>query len=244
MILIALTLIATGAIAWFVSTVAAGGAAMLMIPVIIFLLGPQVVAPVISVGAFVANPSRAWLFRDAVDWQVCRWLVPGSLCGALLGAWAFSQFPVFWIQMVLGSFLVSTIFQYRFGKSRRSFPMKRSWFFPLGLVIAFLSALVGGTGPVQNPFMLNYGLEKEQLVATKAINSLVLQLTKLLAYTGFGVMTLEIVGYGLLIGLGGAVGSWLAHRHLVRINTDRFRLYTLILMPICGLLLIAEALCG
>lgn len=244
MILIVLALATCGGLAWFVSTVAAGGAAMLMIPVVAFLLGPQVVAPAISVGAFVANPSRAWLFRDAVDWQVCRWLIPGSLCGALLGAWAFSQFPVFWIQIVLGSFLVSTVFQYRFGKSRQSFPMKCRWFFPLGVVIAFLSALVGGTGPVQNPFMLNYGLEKEQLVATKAINSLALQLTKLLAYTGFGVMTLDIAGYGLVIGIGGAVGVWVARHHLENINTARFRLYTLILMPICGLLLIGEALRG
>ncbi|TNE77747.1 MAG: sulfite exporter TauE/SafE family protein, partial [Gammaproteobacteria bacterium] len=195
MILLALpALLVTGAGAWFISTVAAGGGAMLMIPVVTLLLGAQVVPPAISVGAFVANPSRAWLFRNAVDWQVCRWMVPGSICGALLGAWAFSHFPVFWIQLLLGGFLVSTVFQYRFNKSKRSFPMRRRWFFPLGLVIAFLSALVGGTGPVHNPFMLNYGLEKEQLVATKAINSLALQLTKLLAYTGFGVMTLEIAG--------------------------------------------------
>ncbi|MEZ5528643.1 MAG: sulfite exporter TauE/SafE family protein [Porticoccaceae bacterium] len=242
MTLILLALLAAGTGAWFISTVAAGGAAMLMIPVVTWLLGPQVVAPAISVGAFVANPSRVWLFRHAVDWQVCRWLLPGSLCGALLGAWTFSQFPLFWIQLVLGSFLISTVFQYRFNKSKRSFPMRRSWFFPLGVAIAFLSALVGGTGPVQNPFMLNYGLEKEQLVATKAVNSLVLQLTKLLAYTGFGVMTLEIAGYGLVIGLGGAIGAWLAHRHLVSINADRFRLYTLTLMPICGVLMLVEAL--
>ena len=236
-----LVLAITGCMAWFISTVAAGGAALLMIPVLTWLVGPQVVAPAISVGAFVANPSRVWLFRKDVNWQVCAWLVPGSVCGAILGAWAFSQFPVFWIQLLLGSFLVSTVFQFRFGKSTRSFPMRLRWFFPLGLVIAGLSALVGGTGPVQNPFMLNYGLEKEQLIATKAINSLVLQLTKLLAYTSFGVMSQEILTLGLCLGLGGAVGAWLAHRHLLAINVARFRTYTLILMPLCGVLMLVEA---
>ena len=231
-----------GCIAWFISTVAAGGAAMLMIPIISFLIAPQVVAPAISLGAFLANPSRAWLFRDHVDWKVCSWLIPGSFIGAILGAWIFTQISAQWIQVVLGLFLISTVFQYKFGKSKRSFKMEKRWFFPVGLVVSFLSGVVGGTGPVHNPFMLNYGMEKERLVATKAINSLIMQLTKLVAYTGFGVMTLEIGGYGLAIGLGGIIGAWFASKHLKNINPGRFRIYTLILMPICGIFMLVKAL--
>ena len=236
--IIASILFIAGLTAWFISTIAAGGAAMLMIPLVALLLGPQTVAREISLGAFLANPSRAWLFRHSVDWQVCRWMIPGSLCGAILGAWTFSQIPVFWIQLALALFLISTVFQYRFGKSSRSFEMRRQWFFPLGLGVA---ALVGGTGPVQNPFLLNYGLQKEQLIATKAINSLVLQLTKLLAYTGFGAMTPEIAGYGLMIGLGGALGVWYARHHLKKVDEHRFRVYTLTLMPICGVAMLLDA---
>ena len=230
-----------GSMAWFISTVAAGGAAMLMIPIISFLIAPQVVAPVVSLGAFLANPSRAWLFRNHIDWTVSSWLIPGSLLGAVLGAWTFTQISAQWIQIVLGLFLISTVFQYKFGKSKRSFAMKKTWFFPVGLVVSFLSGLVGGTGPVHNPFMLNYGMEKERLVATKAMNSLVMQFTKLVAYTGFGAMTLEIGGYGLVLGIGGALGAWFASKHLQSIDASRFRIYTLILMPICGFLLLVKA---
>lgn len=239
--MIFIVLFVAGSIAWFISTVAAGGAAMLMIPVISFLIAPQVVAPIISLGAFLANPSRAWLFRSHIDWKVSSWLIPGSLLGAILGAWTFTQISAQWIQIVLGIFLISTVFQYKFGKSKRSFTMKKALFFPVGLVVSFLSGLVGGTGPVHNPFMLNYGMEKERLVATKAMNSLVMQFTKLVAYTGFGAMTLEIGGYGLVLGIGGAFGAWLASKHLQNINTDRFRIYTLTLMPICGFFLLIKA---
>ena len=239
--MIFIILFVAGSIAWFISTVAAGGAAMLMIPVISFLIAPQVVAPIISLGAFLANPSRAWLFRSHIDWKVSSWLIPGSLLGAILGAWTFTQISAQWIQIVLGLFLISTVFQYKFGKSKRSFTMKKALFFPVGLVVSFLSGLVGGTGPVHNPFMLNYGMEKERLVATKAMNSLVMQFTKLVAYTGFGAMTLEIGGYGLVLGIGGAFGAWLASKHLQNINTDRFRIYTLTLMPICGFFLLIKA---
>ncbi|MFT7300461.1 MAG: putative membrane protein YfcA [Porticoccus sp.] len=43
-----LVLFVGGVIAWFVSTVAAGGAAMLMIPVLSLMLGPQVVARLLA----------------------------------------------------------------------------------------------------------------------------------------------------------------------------------------------------
>jgi uncharacterized membrane protein YfcA len=237
-----IVLLIAGALAWFVSTVAAGGAAMLMIPVVSLMIGPQVVAPAISLGALLANPSRAWLFRDHIDWKVSSWLIPGSLLGAIVGSWAFTQISAQWIQIILGLFLISTIFQYQFGKSKSSFMMKKHWFFPVGLIVSFLSAIIGGTGPVHNPFMLNYGLEKECLVATKAINSLVMQLTKLIAYAGFGAMTVEIVGYGLIIGIGGFIGAWFASKHLQRISPSRFRSYTLILMPICGVMLLLKTL--
>ena len=113
-------LLVAGSLAWFISTVAAGGAAMLMIPIISFLIAPQVVAPVVSLGAFLANPSRAWLFRNHIDWTVSSWLIPGSLLGAVLGAWTFTQISAQWIQIVLGLFLISTVFQYKFGKSKRN----------------------------------------------------------------------------------------------------------------------------
>ena len=67
-----------------------------------------------------------------------------------------------------------------------------------------------------------------------------MQLTKLISYAGFGAMTLEIGGYGLIIGIGGFIGAWLASRHLKKIDPSRFRSYTLILMPICGVVLLIK----
>lgn len=230
-----------GSLAWFFSTVAAGGAATLLIPVITFFLGAQMVAPVISVAALIANPSRAFIFRNHVDWLVIRYLLTGSVIGAIIGAWFLTRMDSQIIQIILGIFLISYVLQDKFSKSKLTLKMKLPWFFPLGFSVSFLSGLIGATGPVHNPFMLSYGLEKEKLVATKAINSFVMQLTKLLSYGVFGALTIEIVGYGVILGAGAVVGVFLARKHLENIDVAQFRQYTLFLMFFCGVVMLIKA---
>jgi len=231
-----------GLIAWLISTVAAGGAAMLLIPILGLLLSAQAVAPVVTIASLFANPSRTFVFWQYIHWPVVFWLMPGSVVGAVLGAYAFTLVPASYLQILLGLFLISTIWQYQLGRRKKSFTMPLKGFLPLGLAVSFLSGLIGGTGPVQNPFFLNYGLEKERLIATKAINSLSLQSVKLASYFSFGVVNMEIGLWGMAIGLGGIAGVFIARHHLHKINDERFRRYTLMLMPIGGALLIGKGI--
>ena len=239
--MIYLILFLSGTVAWTISTAAAGGAATLLIPVIGFLLGAQFVPPIISIASIIANPSRIFFFYQYIDWKVIRYLMPGSLLGATLGAWSFTRINVEFIQIILGVFLITYVFQYQFSKTRLRFHMKRSWFFPLGMTVSFLSGLVGATGPVLNPFMLSYSLEKEQLVATKSLNSLVMQSTKLTTYTIFGAITWQTSAYGILLGLGAVLGVYISRKHLLSIRPERFRNYTLAIMAFSGVLMLAKA---
>jgi uncharacterized membrane protein YfcA len=230
-----------GCLAWFFSTVAAGGAAILLIPIITFFLGAQMVAPIISFAALIANPSRAFLFRHHVDWQVIPYLLTGSVIGAIIGAWLLTRIDSQFIQVILGLFLISYVLQDKFSKTKLALKMKLHWFFPLGFSVSFLSGLIGATGPVHNPFMLSYGLEKEKLVATKAINSFVMQLTKLISYGAFGALSIQIAGYGFALGLGAVLGVFLARKHLENIDVAQFRQYTLLLMFFCGVAMLVKA---
>jgi len=239
--MIYLIIFLSGTVAWVISTAAAGGAAILLIPVIGFLLGAQLVPPVISIASIIANPSRVFFFYPFIDWKVIRYLMPGSLLGAALGAWSFTQINIELVQIILGIFLITYVFQYKFSKSKLHFHMQRRWFFPLGTTASFLSGLVGATGPILNPFMLSYGLEKEQMVATKSLNSLVMQLTKLTTYSVFGALSWEAGIYGVLLGVGAVLGVYIARKHLLNIHLERFRNYTLAIMAISGVLMLVKA---
>lgn len=237
-----LLLFGCGAFAWFFSTVVAGGAATLLIPVVSFLLGAQLVAPVISLAALIANPSRMLMFRHEIDWQVLSYMVPGSILGAVLGAWSLTLIDSTLIQLLLGIFLVTYVLQDRFAKSELSLQMPLPGFFPLGLGVAYLSGLIGATGPLHNPFMMRYGLMKERLVGTKSVNSLVMQLSKLISYGGLGLLTMEVGVYGLFLGLGATLGVYIARHQMRKLELRQFRQYALAFMFVSGITLLIKAL--
>ncbi|MCB1616036.1 MAG: sulfite exporter TauE/SafE family protein [Pseudomonadales bacterium] len=228
----------SGALAWFFSTLVTGGAATLLLPVLGLVLGAQLVPPVLTVASLIANPSRVALFSAHVDWHILRYLLPGTLIGAVSGGWAFTLLEARWLELLVGLFLVSTVLQYRFNQSARPFTMKTVWFFPLGLVVAGISGVIGAVGPVFNPFFLNHGTSKEALVATKSVNSLAMQVFKLMTYGSLGIINTRILGWGVLLGLGAVCGIFLARKHLVDMSDDRFRQLLYWFMPASGLLML------
>ena len=234
-------LFVAGSFAWFISTVAAGGAATLLVPLIGLLLGPSAVAPVISVSALMANPSRVLLFHPEICWDLVKYLVPGTICGALFGAWLFTRLDPQWLQIIMGLFVISYVLQYRFSRVRLKLHVKTWWFLPIGIAVSGVSGLVGASGPVLNPFLIGYGLRRQELIATKAVNSLVMQVSKLATYGLLGAMSLGSVAYGLVLGCGAIAGVWLARKHLIKIEQHRFELYVHLLMLVSGVVMLFSA---
>jgi uncharacterized protein len=229
-----------GFIAWIVSTLAAGGGALLLVPIVTFLLGAAAVAPVVTLTTLIAEPGRVWLFRERIRWEVVRWYLPGSVPGALLGAWLFARAEAEWLQIILAIFLLSTLVQYRFGKKERSFPMRRGWFLPLGAGVSFFSGLIGTMGPVLNPFYMNYGVEKEELIATKSFNSLVMHVAKVSTYTFFGALTGPLFLYGMVAGVAAMAANWIGKRTLERLSSARFQQLVIAMMVISGAVMLWE----
>jgi uncharacterized membrane protein YfcA len=153
-------LVASGFVAWIVSTVGGGGGATLLVPLVGFIAGAQAVAPVTTVATLIAGGGRAFVFWKDIDWSVVAWGLPGAAIGALLGAALFSKAPAEWLQIFVGLFLISTVLQYRFGEKERTFKAQKWWFFPVEIVIGFLSGLIGAMDPIMNTLYLNAGVTK------------------------------------------------------------------------------------
>lgn len=231
-------LFTAGMVAFIISTISGGGGAMLLIPTTSWMIGPAVAPPVINLATFISNASRLYLFWNDIDWSLTKYYVPSAIVGAWLAALVFSRLDANWIQLLVGVFLVSTIFQYKFGKVNKTFDMPKVGFIPLGFVVAFMSTLVGGLGPILNPFYMNAGLEKENLIATKTANSFFVGIVQIASYSFFGVMTAKLWIYGLVLGLGAVVGNVIGKRFLAGMSISQFRIMLLILMVISGIVMI------
>lgn len=237
-----ISLFTLGAAAFTLSTISGGGGALMQIPILNFLIGTSQTAPVLNLGTMISRPSRILIFWKQIAWGVFWFYVPAAILGAIIAAWFFSEANIAWIQIFVGLFLISTFFQYRFGKKERSFNVRLWYFIPLGFFISVIGTLTGGMGPVLNPFLLNAGIEKEALVGTKAAQAFFLGIAQISSYAFFGLLTRELWIYGIALGLGATLGNLIGKRLLETMSSLAFRKWVIAIMVISGFALLGKAL--
>ncbi|MEP0985242.1 sulfite exporter TauE/SafE family protein [Ekhidna sp.] len=156
-----LILFVAGVLAFILSTISGGGGALVLVPIVNWLLGVSNTAPILNLGTFLGRPARLIIFWKYIHWRLCFYYAPAAIIGAWVGSWFFAQTNLSFLQIFVALFLISTIVQFRLGKVKRSFIFKEWYFIPLGLIVSILGTLIGALGPVLNPFYLNTGLDKE-----------------------------------------------------------------------------------
>lgn len=231
-----------GAVAWFIGTAAAGGAVTILMPIVGFMLGVELVAPTLSLAALIANPGRIFLFRKHIHWPSLRFLLAGSVIGSVIGASLILQVSRELLQLIIAIFLILTAANGFRKSSAKSFHFHIALLFPVSFFVALLSGLIGGSGPILNPFLAGLGLKKEELIANKSVNSLVMQLSKILTYGFIGLLSKTALICGVSIGVGAIVGVYLSKRHLQQVDDKRFALYFNSALLICGLLFLYKVL--
>ena len=219
-----------------ISGVAGFGGAMVFLPFLIMTYGVRASVPILTVSVLLGNASRVWFNRRELDLGLVAWFSAGSLPLAVAGSFVYVSLPTFWIKKAIGIFLIfCVVIRHLHGELHLG---KRWVFLPLGAVSGFLSALMGGVGPISSPFFLAYGLAKEAFVGTESLCAVGMHLVKSIAYNRLNVLNARELAVGLSFGAVMTLGSYTARQILERMSREVFLRLVEALLVAVGLLML------
>jgi len=232
------TSVIIAAVALLASTLAAvtgfGGAAVLL-PVLVIAFGVRDAVPILTVAQLIGNGSRVWFNRQDLDLRVVGWFSLGGVPLALIGGVLFARAPLGGLTRLLGLFLLLIVlWRHLRPPSTARFPLRA--FALVGAGGSFLSALLGSVGPLMAPFFLAYGLVKGAYIGTEALATVVMHVTKLVAYRGAAVLPRASIVAGLAIAPLMIGGSWIGKRIVDRLPAHVFVILIELTMTAAGLL--------
>ena len=237
----ALRLLLLAVVAFIAALLAAvtgfGGAAVLL-PMLVFVFGVREAIPILTVAQLIGNGSRVWFNRHELDWRVVAWFALGGVPMALAGGVLFAHAPLAALIRVLGAFLILIVVLRHLPKLK-AFRTPLRGFAVIGAVSSFLSALLGSVGPLMAPFFLAYGLVKGAYIGTEALSTVVMHVTKLIAYRESAILPLRAVLSGLALGPIMVAGSFAGKRVVDRLPEQVFVLIIDVTLLAAGVMFLA-----
>ncbi|MGE4317711.1 MAG: sulfite exporter TauE/SafE family protein [Deferribacterales bacterium] len=228
----------SGVFAWMLSTLAGGGGGTVFIPVTGLFLPITAITPATSIAGSLSSVQRFFLYLKSINWELARLTVPFMILGSFSGAYLFSRLDHKSLSLLLaGFYLVNGVWSLF---TKITFRV-RKWHFPIaGFISAYLSGQIGVGGPFMNPFYINYGVRKEEMLGTKAVSLMAIQTTKVLTYAYFGVFTKEIALIGLTAGCGAFAGNLIGKKLLKKISDRLFRVLINLLLIVCAFIILKK----
>ncbi|WP_244241860.1 sulfite exporter TauE/SafE family protein [Leptospira kanakyensis] len=230
-------------IAFAISAICGGGAGLMLIPILGSFLPITQVPAALSIGSFTSSSSRIIVFRQNIYWPIVRWFIPAALPAVFLGAWLLKFVNPLYLEIVLGIFLVSNLpllfkKQEEVSEVRKLSPLKITC---IGFMAGFLSGFTGAVGLLFNKFYFRYGLTKEEIIATRAANEVILHLIKIVLYTLFGLISMKVISVGFSIAVSALLSTWFMKWVLPRLSDLFFKKIGYCAMFVSGFFMLGDS---
>jgi uncharacterized membrane protein YfcA len=230
-------------LAFSLSAVCGGGAGLLLMPVIGLYLPSAQLPATLSIGTAASSLSRLAIFYTSIRWSIVKWFVPAALPAVLIGAFLLRYINPLYLEIIMGLFLIGNLpalIKKPTEKKHKPDSSHRSLII-IGFLAGFLSGLTGAVGLLFNRFYLKYGLSKEEIVATRAANEIILHIIKLILYASFGLLTGSVITMGVVIATAGWLSSWFMKWGLKQISEVFFRKIGYGAMVLSGVMMLTQS---
>lgn len=228
-------------LAFSLSALCGGEAGLILIPVLNQFLPISYVPASLSIGTASSSISRIVVFYKNIRWDIVKLFIPASIPAVWLGSWLLQYLNPLYLQLIMGLFLVSNLSELFKKKKEITKTKSKIFLYTIGFLVGFVSGITGAVGLLFNKFYLRYGLSKEEILATRATNEIVLHIIKLILYTFFGLMTKQVIIFGLVIALAAVLSSWIIKWIIKMISFRLFQNIGYMAMVLSGISLLTTS---
>ena len=214
------------------------GVGTIMMPVMALFFDVKVAILLAAIVHIFNNISRIVLYYRHLRWEIVRRFGVVSILGAFVGSFAQLTVDSSWLKNGVGLFLaLFALLSLR--------PGLINWKLPAVIDIAggFLSGLIGGLignqGAIRSLYLLNYKLEKQELIVSAALIAVVIDLTRIpvYAYANYRYLTDNFLLLALVI-LASIAGTLVGSRILPQVSSELFKRIILVAVLLLGVLML------
>jgi uncharacterized protein len=231
-----LLLLCCGYLAATISGAAGFGGALLLLPVLVFVVGDKSAVPILTVAQLLGNTSRAGFGWREIRVRPALVFSLGAVPASVLGARIFVGMQSTTVLRLVGVFLFIVV------ALRHTTPGQRQIheriLAPAGVVVGFVSAIAGSAGPLAAAVFLGLKLPAQAYVASEAVTAVLMHLAKSITYGRYAAISVSDGVCGLLLGSSLVAGSWTGRWAIARLPERGFSALVEALLVVSALVLI------
>lgn len=215
-----LFLFMAGIITSAISAIIGMGGGVLLLSALTLFIPYQVLIPLHGIAQLVSNSSRTFFLRKHVKKDIFLPFVLGAPIGFGIAFFAVKSIsnPNYYL-LILAIFILYTVFK---PKKLPAIKLRTQGWFALGIASGLQGALIGATGPLLAPFFIRDDLEKEEIIATKALQQLSIHLFKIPFFLSLSFNYLAYTNEIVILSLAAILGTLIGVNVLKKVDHEIF----------------------
>jgi uncharacterized membrane protein YfcA len=222
-------------VAEIIGTIGGFGSSVFFVPLGNFYFDFYTVLGLTALFHLSSNLSKIFLFKKGLNKQLLLYIGVPSVIFVIVGGYLSKVIKTDYLEVFLGVFLIllSLLFLIR---NKLVIPPRKKQSILGGSLSGFTAGLLGTGGAIRGLTMAAFNLEKSVFIATSAFIDLMIDSSRTFVYYQNGYIhqhDLKYVPFLLLIGIA---GTYLGKRILLYIPQERFKVISLALVLLIGIL--------
>jgi uncharacterized membrane protein YfcA len=226
----------SGFIASMISAIVGFGGAILLLPILTYSMGIKLAVPLLTVAQIFSNGSRVYFGRKELKWEPIIKFLIGAIPFVIIGSILFSYLNGNIIKKIVGIFLVVIVILKRIVKTKLE--IDNSKIFLGGIITGIISGIAGSSGPLSALLFNSLKLTVGAYIASEAFTALIMHIIKIILYKKYLEIRMEIMIYGIIIGIVMILGSYVGKKLVEKISRKYFQIIIEICLIISGIQMI------